>query len=293
MGCLFGKKQLVNQESEISQDISIKLDSSAFNMQNESKFLGYPYYSTLTKKLGEIVHSKVAEWSQYENELNDHKNKFKKYIQLMDAIMDNQDVLKIENLPEEFNRDFKPCLIIDIQTGNFKIQGTETYYYVVISLGNNQIKEQLTSIQKSSKQMEWNEVIIFNLDDTSLNNQFKLQIKQQNKVGAKESKSVGHSITFTFEELKEQIINEKIIRLKEKEDIIGSLQMRCQLIHDVKDFALQWKKELIYRGQQIDRILQKSKLNSNDNDVQFQSLMSFHSNRQHNETVYDLQFEVQ
>lgn len=50
-------------------------------------------------------------------------------------------IRKIENIPEEFNTDFKPCLIIDIQTGNFKTQGTETYYYVVISLEKNQVKE--------------------------------------------------------------------------------------------------------------------------------------------------------
>ncbi|CAD8100225.1 unnamed protein product [Paramecium sonneborni] len=293
MGCLFGKKQLVNQESEISQDISIKLDSSAFNTQNESQFLGYPCYSQLTKKLGEIVQQKVGEWSQYENELNDHKQKFHQYNQLMDAIMNGQEVLKIENIPQEFNTDFKTCLIIDIQTGNLKSQGTETYYYVAIQLGTKDVKEQKTKALKSSQYMQWNEIIIFNLDDPNLSNQFKLQIKQQNQVGEKKSESVGHSITFTFEELKEQIINQKIIRLKEKDEIIGSLQMRCQLIHDIKDFAKYWKTELIYRGQQIDRILQKSKLNSSDNDVQFQSLMSFHSNRYHNETVYDLQFEIQ
>lgn len=47
----------------------------------------------------------------------------------------------MEYLPEDFNTDFKTCLIIDIQTANFKTFGNETYYYVVISLGNNKIIE--------------------------------------------------------------------------------------------------------------------------------------------------------
>lgn len=71
--------------------------------------------------------------------------------------------------------------------------------------------------------MEWNEIFMYSLDDVDLKNSFKIQIMQQSSLGGSQSSPVGHSVTFNFEELIEQRVHEKAIKLKEKDDIIGIL----------------------------------------------------------------------
>lgn len=97
--------------------------------------------------------------------------------------------------------------------------------------------------------------------------------------------------SFLFDELKDQAIHEKVIKVKRQEDIIALINIRCQLIQDVQAFALSWKSELITRKEQIDRMIQKINCGGDPNDVAFQSLMS-QSNRLATETVYEIPYKI-
>ena len=122
-----------------------------------------------------------------------------------------------------------------------------------------------TNIVKNIKEPEWNlsfKVNLENLKDFDNETSFftlKLLFKEKNKEKKEENFNFGQEYKFSFSELINQEIHEKIVRIKEKnsKNISGKIFFRCQFIHNFKKFLEFWKNEIEIQNEVIKRIIKK------------------------------------
>lgn len=73
--------------------------------------------------------------------------------------------------------------------------------------------------------------------------------------------------TFIFDEIKDQLINQKVIKYPKIDKIIAELFIKCQLIYDYKAYLKYWEAEVKVKKEIADRLLIKTHMNQNQNNV--------------------------
>lgn len=130
---------------------------------------------------------------------------------------------------------------------------------------NGEILRFSTKEHKNGYNPVWNEVFeldLQKLESFSLNKaQFSITINYKNEKKGKEITLGEEKYMFYFNELLNQMILEKAINIKNKNDLTGGyiaiFFFRCQLIHDYFKFLVSWKNEIEVKLEIINRLIQK------------------------------------
>ena len=126
----------------------------------------------------------------------------------------------------------------------------------------NSFKFRSSQTQKEALNPIWNEIFEIDLPEKLVNSFQKIQfsIALMYRKNGVNTVIIGEKYLFSFSELMNQMLMEKIVNLRNKNDRNGCfavLLFRCQLIHDYFKLLNYWKNEVEVKMEIINRVLQK------------------------------------
>lgn len=112
---------------------------------------------------------------------------------------------------------------------------------------------------KKSIEYEWNEVITHEIAEgiEAENSFFSLALYFHNKASGKDE-MIGEKYIFSLSEMKNQMVTEKTLNIKENDEVICYLFFKCQMIFDVINLMLFWKNDMEIKTEVIKRIMEKA-----------------------------------
>lgn len=250
-------------------------ESSQFSDKNNSKFMipkDYLYIITQIKE--KILIDETSLWPKYQIFLLNSKSYLTK---LLNGLKSYKNLSVIDNIPFEtifqieimFPKKYPRKFILEIQKANFisnvkspQIQGLRKPY-IEIEIYPNEKKNPdrviffQTKVGAPINSPEWNEVFVYEFEPEEIKETGKFLISLYYiDANFPYSKTlIDKKYIFEFTEISNQRVNEKIIKLKEENNIIGEIFFRVQLIYNYEKFLIDWINELEVKLEIIERIL--------------------------------------
>jgi len=264
------------RKDDISNGETKAGESSIFSSANNNKFMIPKDYFNIIKQIKEkILIGDTSLWPTYQLFLQNSKSYFNKllsslksYKKLSVVDIPFETIFQMETVfPKKYPRKF----ILEIQKALFfsanKNPKTEGFSkpYIEIEIYPNEKKNPdrvvffQTKTGEPLENPEWNEVFVYEFEHEDIKETGKFLISlfyiENSLLNAK--KLIDKKYTFDFTELSNQRVNEKVIKLKETDNVeqFGEIYLRVQMIYNYQRFLADWINELEVKLEIIERIL--------------------------------------
>ena len=250
--------------------------TSNFSSINNNKFMIPKDYFNIIKQIKEILREDTSLWTTYQLFLQNSKSFFNK---LLSSLKSYKKLSVVDHIPFEtifqtetvFPKKYPRKFILEIQKlvfcspmKNLKTQGfSKPYIEIEIYPNEKKQPDRVVFFQTKTGEPidnpEWNEVFVYEFENEDIKETGKFIISLyyiENSI-LSGKKLIDKKYTFEFTELANQRVNEKVIKLKEKDnsELGGEIYLRVQMVYNYERFLADWINELEVKLEIIERIL--------------------------------------
>ena len=247
-----------------------------FSSVNNNKFMIPKDYFNIIKQIKEILREDTSLWTTYQLFLQNSKSFFNK---LLSSLKSYKKLSVVDHIPFEtifqtetlFPKKYPRKFILEIQKlifcspmKNLKTKGySKPYIEIEIYPNEKKQPDRVVFFQTKTGEPidnpEWNEVFVYEFENEDIKETGKFIISLyyiENSI-LSGKKLIDKKYTFEFTELANQRVNEKVIKLKEKDnsELGGEIYLRVQMVYNYERFLADWINELEVKLEIIERIL--------------------------------------